>query len=60
MTMKMGAGVKIQGIVMKVLLMLRIIIVTSNAVDVGKVRRYLEKIQMAKKLLNRHRHVIII
>ena len=60
MTMKMGAGVKIQGIVMKVLLMLRIIMVTSNAVDVGKVRRYLEKIQMAKKLLNRHRHVIII
>ena len=51
---------KIQGIVMKVLLMLRIIMVTSNAVDVGKVRRYLEKIQMAKKLLNRHRHVIII
>ena len=60
MTMKMGAGVKIQGIVMKVLLMLRIIMVTSNAVDVGKVRRYLEKIQMAKRLLNRHRHVIII
>ena len=43
MTMKMGAGVKIQGIVMKVLLMLRIIMVTSNAVDVGKVGRYLEK-----------------
>ena len=60
MTMKMRAGVKIQVIVMKVLLMLRIIMVTSNAVDVGKVRRYLEKIQMAKKLLNRHRHVIII
>ena len=46
---------KIQGIVvkvllmfffsrpLKVLLMLRIIMVTSNAVDVGKVGRYLEK-----------------